>query len=625
MLAKIKCPKDIQKYSIEELDQLAFEIRQRIINVLSVNGGHLASNLGIVELTIALHYVFNAPSDKLIFDVSHQTYTHKLLTGRNENFEGIRRYKGLCGFSDPQESTYDHFYAGHAGTALSLALGSSKNREMFGRDEYIVPIIGDATLTCGMVLEALNNLPQDLKRFIVVLNDNAMSISNNVGAITNILGKIIGSPLINKLRAENGERSYLAHVDRGLQTKTISSVGGVDSPSAFFEQYGLNYIGPIDGHDIKKLIQKLTALKKEPGPCLIHVVTTKGKGMPEAISNPITHHGAKPFNPDSGKFLPNPTAKPTFPKIFGKHILKIAEQDSSVIAVTPAMAHGSCLDAFRDTFPNRCIDVGIAESHSVTYCGGIAKGGGLKVVASIYATFLQRAFDNLFHDVCLQKSPVVFAIDRAGLSPADGCTHHGVYDIAFLKVMPNMVVCQPRDGRLLKELMNVAFDWKKPTAIRYPNMITEGDDATLQKRELGKGEVLVKGQGLLIIALGHMNTEALLVHEMLLEKGIESTVFDPIFIKPLDEEKLHELLENHSMLVTIEEHSLQGGLGNTINQFLMQNNRGDVQVLNKGIPDVYLQQGGRADLLKEIGLLPEQIAESIIENFSLKPTQLATL
>ena len=624
MLEKINSPEDIKKLSVDELGDLASEIRQRIINVLSVNGGHLASNLGVVELSLALHYVFNSPLDKLIFDVSHQTYTHKLLTGRNSQFEKIRKYKGLCGFSDPNESTYDHFYAGHAGTALSLALGAAKNRDMFNRDEYVVPVIGDATLTCGMVLEALNNLPHDLKRFIVVLNDNAMSISNNVGAITHILGKIIGSPLINKLRAENGEKSYLPHMNRGRQVNETQT-GPVDSPAAFFEQYGLHYVGPIDGHDIKKLVQKLSSLKKEPKPCLIHVVTSKGKGMPAALSNPITHHGAKPFNPDSGKFLPNPTAKPTFPKVFGHHILKMATEDPQVMAVTPAMSHGSCLDSFKEAFPDRCIDVGIAESHSVTYCGGIAKEGGLKVVASIYATFLQRAFDNLFHDVCLQSSPVVFAIDRAGLSPADGSTHHGIYDISFLKSMPNMVVCQPRNGRVLKELMNSAFSWNLPTAIRYPNMITEEEDALLEERELGKGDVLIEGQGLLILGLGHMNSEALKVHQMLQEKGIESTVFDPVFVKPLDEKKLHELLKTHSMVLTLEEHSLQGGLGNSVNQFLMQNNLGNIQVLNKGIPDLYLQQGSRSDLLKEVRLQPLQIVEDVIEAFSLKPAELAPL
>lgn len=627
MLSKILGPNDIKSLSFQELDELASEIRQRIISVLSVNGGHLASNLGMVELTIALHYVFNTPDDKLIYDVSHQTYTHKLLTGRNTHFEGIRKYKGLCGFSHPDESQFDHFYAGHAGTALSLALGVAKNRSLHKRDEYVIPVIGDATLTCGMVLEALNNLPHDIKRFIVVLNDNAMSISNNVGAITNILGRILGVPMMSKFRSEKSSKEHLeAHIERWSRAKSMLKIeSGMTSPPAFFEQYGLSYTGPIDGHDIKKLIHQLNALKKVEGPCLLHVVTTKGKGMPEAMQNPITHHGAKPFNPDSGKFLPNPSTKPTFPKVFGKHILEMAKKDSQILAVTPAMSFGSCLDSFKKEFPDRCIDVGIAEAHSVTYCAGIAYGQEMKVFSSIYATFLQRALDNVFHDVCLQKIPVVFAIDRAGISGADGPTHHGIYDIGFLKVMPNMVICQPRDGKVLKELMNEAFNWKLPTAIRYPNKITEEDEGALKARPLGKGEILVQGKGVLIIALGHMNTEAMQIHQNLKERGIESTVFDPIFIKPLDEEKLAELLETHSMVVTIEEHSIHGGLGNTINQYLIQNQKQHIQVLNKGIPDTYLQQGSRTELLSEIGLLPDQITEDIIEYFGLKVQHMATL
>lgn len=609
MLSKIHSPQDIRSYSIEQLEELSKEIRQRIISVLSVNGGHLASNLGVVELTLALHYVFNAPIDKFLFDVSHQTYSHKLLTGRNDRFEGIRKYQGLCGFSHPKESEYDHFYAGHAGTALSLALGMAKNRDVFKRDEFVIPIIGDATLTCGMVLEALNNLPKDLKRFIVVLNDNAMSISNNVGAISTILSRIIANPLIHKFYTEH----------EGETKKTFTC------PSAFFEQYGLTYVGPIDGHDIKKLVTKLSSLKKMTGPCLIHVLTTKGKGMPEAMLNPITHHGAKPFNPDSGKFLPNPSSKPTFPKVFGKHILKMAQENSNLVAVTPAMSYGSCLDGFREAYPSRCIDVGIAEAHSVTFSGGMAREGNLNVVSSIYATFLQRALDNLFHDVCLQEIPIVFAIDRAGLSGADGPTHHGIYDIGFLKSMPNMVICQPRNGRVLKELMNQMFSWKRPTAIRYPNMSTDEDSDPQVVRQLGKGEILAQGQTILIIALGHMNQEALEIHNKLLEKGIQSTVFDPIFVKPLDEEALNELLKTHDYILTLEEHSLQGGLGNTINQYLIQNGHHPEKVLNKGIPDRYMQQGSRNELLKEIGLLPDQILEEIETAFLLKNKQMASV
>lgn len=611
MLSLIKSPADLKKLSVDELETLARDIRKRIIHVLSVNGGHLASNLGVVELTLALHAVFDAPKDKFLFDVSHQTYTHKLLTGRNERFEGIRKYRGLCGFSHPKESPYDHFYAGHAGTALSLALGIAKNRELHKRDEHIIPIIGDATLTCGMVLEALNNLPADLKRFIVVLNDNAMSISNNVGAISTILGRIIANPLIHKFYAEQEDGEHLARKH---------------CPSTFFEQYGLHYIGPIDGHDIKKLIQKLEAAKAQKKPCLIHVLTTKGKGMPEAMKNPVTHHGAKPFNPDSGKFLPNPSSKPTFPKVFGKAILKMAEEDESLIAVTPAMSFGSCLDSFKEAYPKRCVDVGIAEAHSVTYCGGMALGGQLKVVSSIYATFLQRALDNVFHDVCLQELPIVFAIDRAGLSGADGPTHHGIYDIGFLKSMPNMVICQPRNGRVLKELLNVAFDWKRPTAIRYPNQVTDEEEGvSLQTRALGQGEVLKEGSSLLIIALGHMNEEALEIHDLLKKEGFECTVFDPIFVKPLDERKLTELLKTHDVILTLEEHSLETGLGSSINQFLIQNDHFVKKVINKGIPNRYMQQGSRLELLREIGLTPKQIVLELKEVLQMPAQQMVSL
>ncbi len=624
MLSQINNPQDFKNYSIEQLKELADEIRHRIISVLSVNGGHLSSNLGIVELTIAMHVVFNTPIDKLIFDVSHQTYPHKLLTGRYSEFERIRKYKGLCGFSHPEESVYDHFYAGHAGTALSLALGLAKTRDTFQREEHIVPVIGDATLTCGMVLEALNNLPNDLKRFIVILNDNAMSISNNVGAINHILSHMVGSPSMKEQSMD--QDSLSAHNHRWTQTNgVVSSEGFANYPATFFEQYGLNYVGPIDGHDIEKLIATLSSLKKSRSPCLLHVLTTKGKGMPEAMRNPISHHGAKPFNPESGKFLPNPSLKPTFPKVFGRHLLEMGKKDAQIIAVTPAMSYGSCLDSFKEAFPKRCIDVGIAEPHSVTYCGGIAYSRELKVISSIYATFLQRAMDNVFHDICLQHIPVVFAVDRAGISAADGPTHHGIYDIGFLKVMPNMVICQPRDGQVLKELLNVAFEWNLPTAIRYPNMITENDKEPKVNRKLGKGEILALGKDLLIIALGHMNREAMQVHEILKSKGINSSIFDPVFVKPLDETALTQLFETHSMVLTLEEHSLQGGLGNSVNQFLIQNHLSHVRVLNKGIPDLYLQQGSRAELLEEIRLLPEQIVEDVMESFRLEALQMATL
>ncbi len=625
LLSQIQTPQDVKKFSLTELNQLALEIRHRIIEVLSVNGGHLASNLGVVELTLAMHHVFNSPEDKFIWDVSHQTYVHKLLTGRNPRFHQIRQFKGLCGFCHPKESPHDHFHAGHAGTALSLALGVAKNRDLTKRQEYILPVIGDATLTCGLALEALNNISRDMKRFIVVLNDNAMSISKNVGAITRILSRLLSNPTTNKIYQEldtivSKIPSYgplLSHQGH----KITESLKNLVSPAAYFEQYGLSYIGPIDGHDVKKLIDVFEGVKDSAWPVVIHVLTRKGEGMDEAIKNPISYHGARPFSRDTGKFLPNPTVKPTFPKIFGAHLLKMAEKDPSMVAVTPAMSAGSCLDEFMKKFPERCLDVGIAESHAVTFSGGIAYGGKMKVVTSIYATFLQRAFDNVFHDICLQELPVVFAIDRAGISGPDGSTHHGIYDISFLNAMPNMVITQPRNGQVLKELMESAFSWKRPTAIRYPNLATEDADNPLQEREFGKGEVLVEGQEVLIIALGHMNSVALQTHALLAEQGIQATVLDPIFIKPLDADLLCRLLLTHQKIVTLEEHSVIAGMGAIINNFLMRQGFSHVQVLNLGIPESFIDHGSHQDLLNEIGLTPDKIVKQMMTHFNLKPTR----
>lgn len=621
LLPSIKSPEDLKTLTLAELNQLAAEIRARIIEVLSVNGGHLGSNLGSIELTLALHHCFDAPDDKFIWDVSHQTYTHKLITGRQDRFHKIRQYQGLCGFSHPKESPYDHFYAGHAGTALSLALGVAKNRDLVKRHDYVVPIIGDATLTCGVSLEALNNIPQDLRRFIVILNDNAMSISENVGAITHILSRILSNPLTNKLHQEldtlvskiPSYGSVLAQQGH----RFTESLKNLVSPAVFFEHYGLSYIGPIDGHDIKKMIDVFDGIKDSNWPVVVHVLTNKGQGMAEAIKNPVSYHGARPFCIDTGKFIPNPSAKPTFPKIFGQHILKMAEADPSLVAVTPAMSCGSCLDDFMKKFPDRCMDVGIAESHSITFCGGLAYGRKMKVVASIYATFLQRAFDNLFHDICLQELPVVFAIDRAGISGPDGSTHHGIYDISFLNAMPNMIISQPRNGHVLKELLESAFHWGKPAAIRYPNMATEDSDAPLKLRQPGQGEVLAEGQDLLIISLGHMNNTALKVREQLIPLGVTATVLDPVFVKPLDSELLCSLLMTHSKVVTIEEHSAMCGLGSIVNHFLMRQGFNQVQVLNFGIPETFLDQGSHADIINAIGLTPDQITKSITSHFAL--------
>lgn len=632
ILPNISSPQELKNLPIEYLPHLAAELRQRIIEVLSINGGHLASNLGCVELTIALHRVFNSPKDKFLWDVSHQTYSHKILTGRNHQFSTIRQFKGLCGFSHPKESSHDHFHAGHAGTALSLALGVATSRDLMQQDDYIIPVIGDATLTCGMSLEALNNIPENLKKFIIILNDNEMSISKNVGAITQILSRILSNPTTHKLHQELD--NLLAKIPSYGSTlskqghKITESLKNLVSPAAFFEQYGVCYIGPIDGHDIKKLIDVLEGVKESQCPVLIHVLTKKGKGMEEAMNNPVPYHGAKPFDKETGLFLTTKAAPATFPKIFGNHLLSMAEKDETLVAVTPAMIAGSCLEGFIKKYPQRCLDVGIAESHAVTFSGGLAYGANVKVVTSIYSTFLQRAFDNLFHDVCLQHLPVVFAIDRAGISGPDGSTHHGIYDISFLNAMPNMVICQPRDGKVLKELLNSSFSWKRPAAIRYPNLSTEDAEPT-ENRILGKGEVLRKGKELLIIALGHMNAVALKACEQLKKMNVEATLLDPVFIKPLDEGLLAELLETHNKVVTIEEHAVNCGLGSIINNYLMTSGYNSTQVLNLGIPQAFIEHGSHSDLMDEIGLSAEKISSSILQHFSfeecLKNENLMTL
>ncbi len=614
-LSQIHSPDDIKDYSVEQLKELALVIRSRIIDVMAINGGHLASNLGSIELTIALHKVFNSPKDKFLFDVSHQTYTHKLLTGRNALFDTIRKHQGLSGFAHPAESIHDHFYAGHAGTALSIALGMAKARDLSQRSEHIIPIIGDASLTCGHTIEALNNVKKDTKNFIVILNDNAMSISKNVGNITSILSRMINNPTSNRIYQDISKFLHRIPTYGELLAKQghriKESVKNLVSPAPFFEEFGLSYVGPIDGHDIRKLIDVFEASKESHRPALIHVLTEKGHGMTHAADNPISYHGVKPFDRKTGKLYPKKNSSPTFPKIFGEQLLKMAEDDSTIIAVTPAMPVGSCLVKFMEEYPQRCIDVGIAEGHSVAFSGGISFYRENKVVCSIYATFLQRAFDQVFQEICLQNLPVVFAIDRSGIAGGDGITHNGVYDLGFLRSMPNMIIAQPRNGRLLRELLQSAFTWEKPVAIRYPNLPTE-DDSPVQYRPLGKGEVLVEGKDLAIIALGHCVNTAFEVAKILqVTHQMQVTIIDPIFVKPLDEELFHEICTNHKFLVTIEEHSLQTGLGAAIDQFMIQQKFSHLSVKHFGVPEVFLAHGSHHEILKEIGLDPENLAEEI--------------
>jgi 1-deoxy-D-xylulose-5-phosphate synthase len=585
ILTKINSLSDLKKLTLDDCKSLASEIRSEIISVMSKNGGHLASNLGSVEILLALHRVFNSPKDRFIFDTSHQIYAHKIITGRKHLFSRIRQYKGLSGFSSPEESIHDHFYAGHAGTALSLAIGVAKSRDLHKNHNHIIPLISDAPFACGLTLEALNHVDENLKNFILVVNDNQMAISDGVGTI---------------------------------HKKIFCDTNQTQSAKTFFEQFNLEYIGPVDGHDLEGLINTFEKAKNSPKPIVLHVRTIKGYGMEKAIDNPISYHGVKPFHVESGEFIKPKLKKPTFPKIFGDHLTKLAEKDTSIVAVTPAMSSGSCLDTFKEKFPDRFFDVGIAEGHAVTFAGGLGHDRRLKVVCSIYSTFFQRAFDNLFQDVLLQKIPVVFAVDRAGLSPSDGVTHHGVFDISFLNAMPNMVIAQPRDGDLLKDLLESSFKWNKTVAIRYPNMATEETERGRIFRDMGRGEILNLGSEIVIFALGHMSTLALEIKEDLKNQGVNPTVVDPIFLKPFDTDLLFTLSQTHSHFITIEEHSIQGGLASIINNLIKDLEIPNLEVQNFALPDNFIEHGSYDELMEEINLTKKAIVEQILEKLALK-------
>lgn len=612
---------NLKTLSSNDLNLLAHEIRKRIIHVLSINGGHLSSNLGIVELTIAMHAVFDSPFDKFIFDTGHQTYAHKILTGRNSKFNTLRQFKGTSGFSSPEESIHDHFSSGHAGTAFSLGLGLAKNRDLNLENYHIVPFLGDASFTCGLTLEALNNIPNDLRRFVVILNDNKMAISENVGNFKNILSRFLNNPKANKLYLEiQNKLSKIPNLgpllaEQGRKIK--ESLKNLVSSATFFEHFGLSYVGPIDGHNIKTLVETFSDVKKMEKPVLVHVLTKKGQGLAAATDNPTNYHGVKSFDVESGKLKISNCSQLTFPEIFGKTILTLAEKDPSLFVLSPAMISGSCLTEFKQRFPNRCIDVGIAEGHCVSYAGGLAFKEKARVIVSIYSSFLHRALDNLFHDVCLQKLPVIFAIDRAGLSGPDGTSHHGIYDIGFLVAMPNLIIAQPRNGNILKELLFSCFSYKRPVAIRYPNLPTEEYPAPTTVREIGKGDILKKGKELAIIALGHHYKTALEISAILLPMGLDITIIDPVFLKPLDFELFWDLFSSHEFIVTIEEHSIKNGLGSIINNFAAANGFNKNRIVNFAIVDTFVQHGRNELLLKDLGLDAETIAKNILKEFEL--------
>ncbi|MBQ8498266.1 1-deoxy-D-xylulose-5-phosphate synthase [Chlamydia sp.] len=616
LIQRISSPRDLRSLSLEELSPLCDELRNKIITSLSLTGGHLASNLGTVELTVALHYVFFSPDDQFIFDVGHQAYVHKLLTGRNtEAFANIRHDNGLSGFTCPHESNHDIFFSGHVGNALSLALGLAKGTQK--KSSHILPILGDAAFSCGLTLEAINNIPPNLSNFIIILNDNQMSISENVGNIPQKISQWMYSHKFN--RVSQKILSWFKGIP-GLSHKIDIALKSISHP--LFEHFGIRYLGPIDGHNVKKLISTLQTVKNLPYPVLLHVCTVKGNGLKEAEKDPIRYHGVK------AHFQANSSCKQTyisetklplsFPQHVGNILCQLGNKYPQLQVVTPAMSLGSCLENFRKQFPDRFTDVGVAESHAVTFSAGIAKSGA-PVFCSIYSTFLHRAMDNVFHDVCMQKLPVIFAIDRAGLAFHDGQSHHGIYDLGFLRLMPDMVICQPRNALILRRLFSSSLLWKRPCAIRYPNLpaMEENSNHILPFPPIfpGEAEILCTGEDLLLIALGHMCNTALTVQKHLLKYGISATVIDPIFIKPLDEKLLQSQLVQHSKVVILEEHSLRGGLATEFLLFLASHNL-KADVLTLGVSDIFVPHGDPETILKSIGLTSDCIIKKILSYFN---------
>lgn len=609
MIENINGPEDLKGLSYSELETLASEIREYIINTTAVTGGHLASNLGVVELTIALFKVFDPPYDRIVWDVGHQAYTHKILSGRREALKTMRQTGGLSGFPKTSESPFDAFDTGHSSTSISAALGIAQARDIKGEDYSVISVIGDGAMTGGMAFEGLNNASRIKKNFIVVLNDNEMSISKNVGGLSNYL---------NGIRTYKGYTNLKKNIETGLRNVPVvgdrlvtkvkrakDSIKQMVVPGMFFEDMGITYLGPVDGHDIKALEKALTQAKKLDHAVIIHVITKKGKGYVPAEEHPEKFHGVDAFDPETGKKL-MPSSGRSYSSCFSEALLELAESDRRIVAVTAAMPDGTGLKAFSEKFPERFFDVGIAEAHAVTSAAGMASNG-LKPVVAVYSSFLQRAFDQLVHDVCLQNLPVVFAVDRAGLVGSDGETHQGIFDISYLSEIPNMTVMAPKNAAELKDMLKFAFSLSSPCAIRYPRGTAyEGLASHESKIALGKSELLHKGSRVALFALGSMVSTALHVSEKLKEDGIDATLVNARFAKPLDDEMIRSLACGHDLLVTLEENVLRGGMGILAGKTAFSANE-HVRVLNIALPDNYIEHGDVDTLRKMLSIDSQSI------------------
>ena len=619
ILDRVNSPLDLKTLTLDEMNELAAEIRQLIIDVVSKNGGHLAPNLGVVELTIALHRVFDSPKDKLVFDVGHQAYIHKILTGRKKEFPTLRQYKGLSGFPKRQESEHDIFGVGHSSTSVSAADGIAAARDLKGEDFHVVAVIGDGAMTGGMSFEALNHVGDTRRRLIIILNDNEMSISKNVGAMSQYLYQLRTGTTYNKLK--HNLESWLGGLEHGddvLEAIERVKVGVkyLVMPESMFEHLGIKYFGPVDGHNIEALLPMLTAAKREEGPVLIHVITKKGKGYAPAEERANEFHGTGPFDIASGRKISKPGAPPTYTSVFGKTLVELAENDDKIVAITAAMPDGTGTNQFAKRVTDRFFDVCIAEQHAVTFDAGLATEG-IKPVAAIYSTFMQRAYDQVLHDICMQNLPVKLCMDRGGLVGDDGYTHHGVFDYAFLIPMPHMTVMAPKDENELRHMLATAIEYNEgPISLRYPRGSGTGADCSepLHTLPIGRAETLREGKDLTIWAIGSMVAEAEKTAAILKDKAIEAGVVNMRFAKPLDEELLCADAGTTRHIVTMEEGVVLGGVGATVLETL--NRHGLLQttkVLNLGIPDQFISQGDKKLLMRDIGLAPDQMAEQILE------------
>lgn len=616
-LDRINEANDIKKIEPEAYDALASEIRSFIIESVSEHGGHLASNLGVVELTMALHLCMDFPNDKLIWDVGHQAYTHKLLTGRKEDFSGLRTFGGMSGFPKHKESPCDAFDTGHSSTSISAALGYARARDLKGEDRTVVAVIGDGSLTGGMAYEALNNVSHLKSNMIIVLNDNKMSISENVGGL---------SKHLTALRTRESYMDFKMDVEKKLKQiphvgdsvarsvkKSKDSIRQLFVKGGFFEDFGIKYIGPIDGHDIKEMVRVLNALKRLNEPVVMHVVTQKGRGYVPAEQNPSAFHGVGSFDIATGESLASKSL--TYTSVFSKTICRLGKAHPDVVTICAAMPDGTGLTAFKKHFPGRFFDVGIAEQHAVTFAAGLAAGGMHPFVA-VYSSFLQRAYDQIIHDVCIQNLPVVFCVDRAGLVGADGETHQGIFDLSYLSMIPNMTVCAPKNKYELYDMLYFAYQYHGPIAIRYPRgSAYEGFKNMRPPIEYGKSERMFEGEKIALVAVGSMVQTAVQVREKLLDKEINATVVNARFVCPLDTECLDRLSRDHQWIVTMEENVLKGGFGEACGDYLLAKHE-DVRLIHVGVPDVYVEHGGVDQLKKTLHMDADSIVERICSAMS---------